>query len=75
MENEELLKGEAEMPEHNAVPAYELESPSGPALPDLDTLVTEIGASYPMLAHAAQVDEEGAAGAYDALILAGLVTP
>ncbi|HEY8866205.1 MAG TPA: hypothetical protein VIM22_04670 [Solirubrobacteraceae bacterium] len=44
------------MPEHNAVPAHELESPSGPALPDLDTLVTEIGASYPMLAHAAQVD-------------------
>lgn len=63
------------MPEHTAVPAYELESPGGPALPDLDALVTEIGATYPMLAQAAQVDEDGEAGAYDAMILAGLVTP
>lgn len=63
------------MPEHNAVPAYEFQSRRGPALPDLDTLVTEIDASHPMLAHAAAADEEGEAGAYDALILAGLVAP
>jgi len=49
---------------------------AGPALADLDALVAEIGASYPMLAYAQQTDEEfDEATALDPIILAGLVSP
>lgn len=49
---------------------------AGAALADLDQLVTEIGASYPMLAYTQQLDEDyDEATALDPIILAGLVSP
>ena len=51
-------------------------APSGYVLPDLEALVAEIGASYPLLAYVVQTDEEfDEASALDPVILAGLVSP
>ena len=51
-------------------------SPASAApLVDLDALLAEVGATFPMLAYAAQGDEEEETGVFDAMILAGLVSP
>jgi hypothetical protein len=49
-------------------------SPLG-ALADLDSLVAEVGATYPSLAFTAETAEDRDDSAIDALILAGLVSP
>jgi hypothetical protein len=49
------------------------EAPMAPA--DLDMLVAEVGATYPLVAYAALADEGEEAEAIDAAILAGLVSP
>ena len=41
----------------------------------LETVVTEIGATYPLMAYEAQSGEEDEQEALNAAILAGLVTP
>jgi hypothetical protein len=48
-----------------------------PSSPDtsLEALVTEIGATYPLMAYTAQADEADETEAVNAAILAGLVTP
>jgi hypothetical protein len=48
-----------------------------PSSPDtsLETLVSEIGATYPLMAYTAQADEADETEAVNAAILAGLVTP
>ena len=38
-------------------------------------MVAEVGASYPLMAYAGDADPDQEAEAFDALILAGLVTP
>jgi hypothetical protein len=48
---------------------------SAAALVDLDTLLAEVGATFPLLAYAAEADEEDESGVIDAMILAGLVSP
>jgi hypothetical protein len=51
-------------------------APSGYLLPDLDALVHELGASYPMLAYLVHDDEAfEEERALDPVILAGLVHP
>ena len=47
------------------------DTPHTPALPDLETLVTELGASYPLMLFAA--DAEEAEESMNEQILAGLV--
>jgi hypothetical protein len=49
-------------------------SPLG-ALTDLDSLVAEVGSSYPLAAYPADADPADERGAMDAMILAGLVKP
>jgi hypothetical protein len=49
-------------------------SPLG-ALTDLDSLVAEVGSSYPLVAYPADADPADDRGALDAMILAGLVKP
>jgi hypothetical protein len=49
-------------------------SPLG-ALADLDSLVAEVGSSYPLVAYPADADPADERGAMDAMILAGLVKP
>ena len=49
-------------------------SPLG-ALTDLDSLVAEVGSSYPLAAYPADADPSDERGAMDAMILAGLVKP
>ena len=49
-------------------------SPLG-ALTDLDSLVAEVGSSYPLVAYPADADPADERGAMDAMILAGLVKP
>jgi hypothetical protein len=48
-----------------------------PSSPDtgLESLVSEIGATYPLMAYTAQADEADETEAVNAAILAGLVTP
>jgi hypothetical protein len=41
----------------------------------LDALLTEIGATYPLMAYTSQADEEDETEALNAAILAGLVSP
>jgi hypothetical protein len=53
---------------------------SRPAFTDLESLVAEVGASYPLIAYTALGDEElsepeRSEAALDSLILAGLVAP
>ena len=58
------------------IDAHEFEPGPTAALVDLDTLVAEVGASFPLLAYTAMAeDEEGEAAALDSMILAGLVNP
>lgn len=51
----------------------------GAAPADLETLVAEIGASYPLVAFTGSVDADGdgsdEAAAIDSMIMAGLVSP
>ena len=54
---------------------HEFEPGAGAALADLDSVVAEVGASYPLMAYAGDADPDQEAEAFDALILAGLVTP
>jgi hypothetical protein len=56
--------------EHPALTA----SPLG-ALTDLDSLVAEVGSSYPLVAYPADAELSDERGAMDAMILAGLVKP
>jgi hypothetical protein len=49
-------------------------SPLG-ALTDLDSLVAEVGSSYPLVAYPADAEPSDERGAMDAMILAGLVAP
>jgi len=57
------------------IDGHEFEPGPGAAMVDLDTLVAEVGASYPLLAYAAPDDDEDEAGVLDSMILAGLVSP
>jgi hypothetical protein len=51
-------------------------APAGHLAGDLDALVAELGASYPVLSYAVPPDEElDATTALDAVIFAGLVHP
>jgi hypothetical protein len=57
------------------IDGHEFEPGPGAAMVDLDTLVAEVGASYPLLAYTAPDDDEDGAGVLDSMILAGLVSP
>jgi hypothetical protein len=59
----------------NTITQHEYEPGVSAALADLDGLVAEVGASYPLLAYTAAADEQEEHEALDAMILAGLVTP
>lgn len=63
--------------EMDALPAALEAAPShGLGLPELDALVLEVGASYPLLAYVLQPEEDyDPETALDPLILAGLVSP
>jgi hypothetical protein len=51
-------------------------APSGYALPDLDALIAEVGASYPLLGYVVQPDEPyDDETALDPVIFAGLLRP
>jgi hypothetical protein len=50
-----------------------VESPS--SHDPLDAMLTEIGATYPLMAYTSQADEEDETEALNAAILAGLVSP
>jgi hypothetical protein len=51
-------------------------APSGYVLPDLDALIAEVGASYPLLGYVVQPDEPyDEDTALDAVIFAGLLRP
>jgi hypothetical protein len=55
---------------------HEFEPGPAAAMVDLDTLVAEVGASYPLLAYTTPTsDDEDETGVLDSMILAGLVTP
>ena len=54
---------------------HEFEPGPGAALSGLDTLVAEVGATYPLLAYTALDDGQDEANAIDSMILAGLVSP
>jgi hypothetical protein len=45
------------------------------SLTDLDSLVAEVGSSYPLVAYPADAEPSDERGAMDAMILAGLVKP
>jgi hypothetical protein len=62
-------------PEIPPIAQHEFEPGAGAALADLDTVVAEVGASYPLMAYAGEADPDEEAEAVDALILAGLVRP
>jgi hypothetical protein len=49
-------------------------SPLG-SLTDLDSLVAEVGSSYPLVAFPAEAGADDERGVLDAMILAGLVEP
>jgi hypothetical protein len=47
----------------------------GYVLPDIDAMMAEVGATYPLLGYAAQADEQiDERDALDAVILAGLIS-
>ena len=51
-------------------------TPSGYVLPDIDAMMAEVGATYPLMGYAAQADadeEHGDRDALDAVIFAGLI--
>ena len=51
-------------------------APSGYVLPDLDALMAEVGASYPLLGYGVQPGEpQEEETALDAVIFAGLLRP
>jgi hypothetical protein len=57
-----------------------MQAESHPRFTDLETMVAEVGASYPLIAYTALGDEElsepeRSEAAIDSLILAGLVSP
>jgi hypothetical protein len=59
-----------------SIGAHEFEPGPAAALVDLDTLVAEVGVSFPLLAYTATAeDEDDEAAALDSMILAGLVSP
>lgn len=50
-------------------------TPVGFVLPDIDAMIAEAGATYPLLGYAAQADEQlDDRDALDAVIFAGLIT-
>ena len=60
----------------NVIAGHEFEPGPGAAMMDLDTLVAEVGASFPLLAYTApEADDEDEVAAVDSMILAGLVSP
>lgn len=58
-----------------AVSQREFEPGSTAAPADLDTMITEIGRSYPLMAYSGHLDEDDGAAVLDSMIFAGLVTP
>jgi hypothetical protein len=63
------------MTTENTITQHEYEPGVSAALADLDAVVAEVGASYPLLAYTAATDEEEEHEALDAMILAGLLRP
>ena len=59
----------------HGIAGHEFEPGPGAALADLDTLVAEVGATYPLLAYTALEDGHDESSALDSMILAGLVSP
>jgi hypothetical protein len=51
------------------------EDQSPAALADLESMVAEIGVTFPLMAYTAQADEADETEAMNAAILAGLVAP
>ena len=48
----------------------------GPTAPaNLETIIAEIGETYPLMAYTGNLDEDDGAGMLDSMILAGLVSP
>jgi hypothetical protein len=58
-----------------AVSRHEFEPGTSAASADLDTMVAEIGATYPMMAYTGHLEEDDGVSMLDSMILAGLVTP
>jgi hypothetical protein len=58
-----------------SIAQHEFEPGAGAVLADLDAVVAEVGASYPLMAYAGEADPDQEAEAFDALILSGLVRP
>jgi hypothetical protein len=53
----------------------DLQEPEGPALPDTETLLAELGAFYPIVSYPAAQEEDEPEEAIDQTIFAGLVWP
>lgn len=58
-----------------AVSRHEFEPGPGPAPADLDTMIAEIGETYPLMAYTGHLDENDGTSMMDSMIFAGLVTP
>ncbi len=58
-----------------AVSRHEFEPGPDAAPADLETMVAEIGATYPLMAYTGHLDEDDGVGMLDSMIFAGLVTP
>jgi hypothetical protein len=66
----QLLSTEGRLSEEDAIA-----TPGGYVLPDIDAMLAEVGATYPLMGYAAQADEQiDDRDAFDAVIFAGLIT-
>jgi hypothetical protein len=52
-----------------------MQDPAQPPLPDTESLLSELGAFYPVVAYPAQQESEDGPSAIDQTIYAGLVWP
>ncbi len=52
-----------------------LQDPSDPPLPDTESLLSELGAFYPVVAYPAAQESEDASSEVDQTIYAGLIWP
>ena len=57
------------------VPHADPDEPSPTALMDLESMVVEIGATFPLMTYTSEADESDEREAVDAAILAGMVAP
>jgi hypothetical protein len=65
----QLLEQEGRLSDEGAVA-----TPGGYVLPDIDAMLAEVGATYPLMGYAAQADEQiDDRDAFDAVIFAGLI--